>query len=125
MSAAGRSFTRKTRKGATFADTKGRVSASLSVGAAMSPVNAASGFLLASLFAAFTPIQAQEVNKGSAVLQIFHDHIATYMKLRKNAAADVPKLKPTPSAEELAENKRALAEHMRAARAGATQGAIF
>ena len=57
--------------------------------------------LMLILLVLLTPtIEAQEVNKGSTVLQTFESNVAGYMKLRKEAAAGLPKLKPTPSAEQ-------------------------
>ena len=82
--------------------------------------------ILLTLLGALTlRMEAQLVNPGSAALQQFQDHIDAYLKLRKAAAAEVPKLKPTESAENLAENKRLLAENIRRARTGATQGTVF
>ncbi len=67
------------------------------------------------------PINAQ--NKEVGVL--FQERIGAYVKLHKDVEAHVHKLKPTPSAEELAENKRLLADGIRKARDGAKQGDIF
>jgi hypothetical protein len=52
--------------------------------------------ILLTLLGALTlRMEAQLVNPGSAALQQFQDHIDAYLKLRKAAAAEVPKLKPT------------------------------
>jgi hypothetical protein len=51
--------------------------------------------------------------------------VEEYLKVRKQAVAGIPKLKPKAEPEEIAANKRAQAEAIRKARVGAQQGAIF
>src|SRR4051794_16759643 len=71
-------------------------------------------------------VGAQEkVNQGSLVLQDFAHRVAAYMKLHRAAAAHIPGLKPTKTAAELEGHERALAQEIRAAREGVTQGNIF
>ena len=72
------------------------------------------------------PISAQVQAKAPpSPLDQFQQHIGEYLKLRKSVADDLPKLKPTPSAEELAERKKLLTANLAKARVGAQPGLVF
>ena len=55
----------------------------------------------------------------------FTERLEEYRKLRARAIAGLSKLKPTPSAEEIAQHQGALADRIRTARAHTGQGNIF
>jgi hypothetical protein len=65
------------------------------------------------------------VNPDSAVIMDFEKQIKDYMKLRKQAEAGIPALKPTASAHKINEHRRLLASSIQAARPQAKQGDIF
>ena len=67
----------------------------------------------------------QEQGKNLAPLEQFQKQVEAYLKVRKTVADQLPKLRATPSAEELAARATALALNLAKARAGAPQGAIF
>jgi len=118
-----------------------------------STVRTVYGFLLTSAWFAFAPppMQAQAVkaptgkapavnppkantpaivnntptNKDSAILQDFKALVAAYIKLRKGPDVQAPKLKPTKSAEIIADKEHALTDAIRSARSNAKQGDIF
>ena len=68
---------------------------------------------------------SDKVNHGSAVIKDFLDRVGNYVKVHKAAQAEVHRLKPTNSAEEIKAYELAFAEQIRAARQGAVQGSIF
>jgi hypothetical protein len=55
----------------------------------------------------------------------FSTRIAEYMKLREKAAASVPRLKPTPSAEQIMSREKALGAKIAELRPNPQQGSIF
>jgi hypothetical protein len=65
------------------------------------------------------------VNPDSAVIMDFEKQIKDYMKLRKQAEAGIPALKPTASVHNINEHRRLLASSIQAARPQAKQGDIF
>ena len=67
----------------------------------------------------------QEQGKKLTPLEQFQKQVEGYLKVRKMVTDQLPKLKPTPSAEELAARATALTLNLAKARAGASQGAIF
>jgi hypothetical protein len=67
----------------------------------------------------------QETGKNAAPLQQFQEQVDAYVKLRKMVTDSLPKMKPTPSAQDLADRKKQLATNLAEARAGASQGIIF
>jgi hypothetical protein len=69
-------------------------------------------------------VMAQEQDKTSRLSQ-FEEQVAGYIKLRKLAVSQAPKVKSTSSAQKLAEAKKALASSIVNARPNATQGVIF
>ena len=58
-------------------------------------------------------------------LDEFQERVAGYLKLRKAVTDQLPKVKPTPSAQRLAEQKMQLASSIVRVRGDATQGMIF
>ncbi|MCU1338157.1 MAG: hypothetical protein JWO19_3738 [Bryobacterales bacterium] len=68
---------------------------------------------------------SQDQSKKSAPSDQFQEQVAAYLKLRKMVADQLPKLKPTPSAQELADRQARLASSLAKARAGVMQGNIF
>ena len=70
--------------------------------------------------------QGQEkVNRDSLVLKDFSGRVADYVKVHKAAQADVHRLKPTNSPEEIKRYEHALAHRIRELRRGAVQGNLF
>lgn len=70
-------------------------------------------------------VAQQAVNADAKVLQEFQQRIDEYVKLRKTAGKDTPPLKETADPADIQAAQDALAEKIRAARAGARQGDIF
>jgi hypothetical protein len=68
---------------------------------------------------------AERVNPHAALISDFEQRIAAYIKLRNQAAADSTQLKPTDSAETIAQHERELAARIGKLRASAKQGDIF
>ena len=58
-------------------------------------------------------------------LQEFQNRVSEYRKLHNKARSEIPRLKPTPSPENIAKHERALAYRIREARRHAAQGNIF
>jgi len=81
--------------------------------------------LLLVLLVALCARAQDKVNPASLVLKDFEQRVAEYVKLRKAAAAKVPNLKPTKTAQDIQHHEGALAHEIREARRGAVQGAIF
>ena len=80
----------------------------------------------AAVFLVLVPGRGQErVNQGAAVLKDFDARVAAYLKLRKDAVAGAPGLKPTESAAAISQHEHELAERIRQSRPGAKQGDIF
>ena len=79
--------------------------------------------------AALTPVAEQAkatgVNPDAAVLADFKSRIDAYMKLRKEAVKDAPRLKETKDPAKISAAQDAMSFHIRAARANATHGDIF
>ena len=79
--------------------------------------------------AALTPVAEQAkatgVNPDAAVLADFKSRIDAYMKLRKEAVKDAPRLKETKDPAKIRAAQDAMSMHIRAARANATHGDIF
>lgn len=79
--------------------------------------------------AARTPIadqaKATGVNSDAAVLADFKSRIDAYMKLRKEAVKDAPRLKETKDPAKIRAAQDAMSIQIRAARANATHGDIF
>ena len=79
--------------------------------------------------AALTPVAEQAkatgVNPDAAVLADFKSRIDAYMKLRKEAVKDAPRLKETNDPAKIRAAQDAMSMHIRAARANATHGDIF
>ena len=67
----------------------------------------------------------ERVNPHAALIADFQTRVANYLKLRQQAEKDLRPLKPTDSAERIAEQERALAERITRLRAGAKKGEIF
>jgi len=65
------------------------------------------------------------VNPDSALITDFEKQIKDYMKLRKQAEAGMPALKPTATVHKINEHRRLLASSIQAARPQAKQGDIF
>jgi hypothetical protein len=86
----------------------------------------ANAILTASFFAPIVPALSQEpVNPHSLIIQDFEKRVDEYMKLRKGAAAQLPRLKTTDAPERIAEHEKSLATRIREARPDAGQGNIF
>ena len=82
--------------------------------------------LTACLLGHVVPASSQEaVNPHSLIIQDFEKRIDEYMKLRKAAGAQVPRLKTTDSPENISEHEKSLASRIREARPDARQGNIF
>jgi len=77
------------------------------------------------VFVLARPLLGEEPVKASPQLQKFQEQVDAYLKVRKAAADQLPKLKSTPSAKDLADLKNKLAVSLMKARAGARQGMIF
>jgi len=79
--------------------------------------------------AALTPVAEQAkatgANPDAAVLADFKSRIDAYMKLRKEAVKDAPRLKETKDPAKISAAQDAMFIHIRAARANATHGDIF
>jgi len=79
--------------------------------------------------AAPTPVAEQAkatgVNPDAAVLADFKSRIDAYMKLRKEAVKDAPRLKETKDPAKIKAAQDAMSIQIRAARANATHGDIF
>jgi hypothetical protein len=79
--------------------------------------------------AALTPVadqaKATGVNPDAAVLADFKSRIDAYMKLRKEAVKDAPRLKETKDPAKISAAQDAMSIEIRAARANATHGDIF
>jgi hypothetical protein len=69
--------------------------------------------------------QKSIVNPHAQQLEEFQESVGEYVKLRKDAAAQLGPLKPTESPEEIREFQRQLAGKIRAARPLAKQGDLF
>ena len=67
----------------------------------------------------------EPVNPHSLAIQDFEKRVDEYMKLRKAAAAQVPRLKTTGAPEKISEHEQSLASRIREARPDARQGNIF
>ena len=78
---------------------------------------------------ATTPIadeaRATNVNPDAAVIQDFKTRVDAYMKLRKEAVKDAPRLKETNDPAKIKASQDAMSVQIRAARATAKQGDIF
>jgi hypothetical protein len=76
-----------------------------------------------------TPIadeaKATNVNPDAAVIQDFKTRVDAYMKLRKEAVKDAPRLKETNDPAKIKASQDAMSTQIRAARATAKQGDIF
>ena len=68
---------------------------------------------------------SQEPAKKAAPLEQFQEQVAAYVRLRKMIADQLPKIKSTPSAQELSERKALLAANLAKMRSSFAQGAIF
>lgn len=79
--------------------------------------------------AAPTPVadqaKATGVNPDAAILADFQSRIDAYMKLRKEAVKDAPRLKETKDPAKIRAAQDAMSTHIRAARANAKHGDIF
>jgi hypothetical protein len=79
--------------------------------------------------AAPTPIadhaKATGVNPDAAVLQDFKTRVDAYMKLRKEAVKDAPKLKETNDSAKIKESQDAMSAQIRAARVNAKHGDVL
>ena len=87
-------------------------------------VRGSGGALLILWTIAFLSGPALNQQKSTPVEQ-FHVRVEDYLKLRKTAASELPKPKPTPSAEEIEQRKALLTSTLAAARTGVAQGSIF
>jgi hypothetical protein len=78
------------------------------------------------LCAPIVPLLSQEpVNPHSLIIQDFEKRVDEYMKLRKAAAGQVPRLKTTDAPEKILDHEQSLASRIREARPDARQGNIF
>jgi len=77
------------------------------------------------IFTVVTAVASQAQSKNSPRLKQFEDHVAAYLKLRKTVTSQIPQLKPTASAQDLAAVRVQLASGLAKARASATQGTLF
>lgn len=71
------------------------------------------------------PPQPPPVKEDPQVLIGFTERVQQYVKLHKEVAASLPRLKPTKDAAKIAERQSALAQKLREARSGAKRGDIF
>jgi len=71
------------------------------------------------------PKGTPSVNPDSALVMDFENQVKDYVKLRQQAGAGIPALKPTHSASEINQHRRLLASSIQAARPNAKQGDIF
>jgi hypothetical protein len=69
--------------------------------------------------------QERAVNPDAQVLADFKKRVDAYMDVHKRARTEAPRLKPTDNPEDIRAAREALADGIRAARAGAKQGDIF
>jgi hypothetical protein len=67
----------------------------------------------------------QPVNPDAAILEDFKKHVADYVKLHKQVASEIARLKPTTAPEKIVKHEDTLAEKIRDARKDAKQGDIF
>ena len=67
----------------------------------------------------------QPVNPDAATIEDFKKRVAEYVKVHKQVASDMGRLKPTTAPEKIVKHEDTLAEKIRAARADAKQGDIF
>lgn len=67
----------------------------------------------------------QRVSPDAALVADFEKRVAEYLKLRKEVAAGLPRLKPAESATAIKAHETALAERIRRARSQAKQGDLF
>jgi hypothetical protein len=81
--------------------------------------------ILCLVFTGVTAVSSQGQSKNSPPLEQFEDHVAAYLKLRKTVTSQLPQLKPTASAQDLATLRIQLASGLAKARASATQGTLF
>ena len=65
------------------------------------------------------------VDPSAALVSDFQNRVAEYIKLRKQAAGPLERLKPTNAAEKITAHEETLAERIRNARSGVKPGAIF
>lgn len=72
--------------------------------------------------ASWTGGAAQSVNPTAAALAEFQKRLDSYLQLRERAAADVPKLRETPTPADIDAREQGMAKAVRAARAGARPG---
>jgi hypothetical protein len=77
------------------------------------------------IVAATLGVAQERANQDIFKIQDFEKRIADYMKVRKDALAGGPGLKPTESAVVINEHERMVAEAIRRARPQAKQGDIF
>src|SRR5436309_147976 len=84
-------------------------------------VIAALGLLL---MASIASAQVAPAPDSTAILKDFDTRLSAYIKVQRTAEADVPALRKTASAEEIAKRQSELAESLRAHRP-AKQGDIF
>jgi hypothetical protein len=72
------------------------------------------------------PVSSQEsVNPHSLAIQDFEKRIEDYMKLRKAATAEVPRLKTTDAPEKISDHEKSLSGRIREARPDARKGNVF
>ncbi len=69
--------------------------------------------------------QSARVNHDAFLVKEFQGRVADYVKVHKDAAAQLPPLKPTHSPAQIDAYQRELAQRIRAARPDARQGYIF
>jgi hypothetical protein len=69
--------------------------------------------------------KAKGVNPHAAILVDFKQRVDAYMKVRKDAVKDAPKLKETTDTAQLKAAQDGMAVHIRAARTNAKQGDVF
>ena len=67
----------------------------------------------------------QRVNPHAKLIAGFQNRVASYVKLRSQAEAELQPLKPTESAQMIAQHEHVLAQRIRALRPNARQGEIF
>jgi hypothetical protein len=76
------------------------------------------------LLLACTILRAQSSSDAAAIGE-FQKRVASYMKIHDQAKSEVGKLKPTPSADRIANHEKQQAHKIREAREHARQGNIF
>ncbi len=86
---------------------------------------AAAAVLALLVFEHGTVAGSQAVNSQAAVMKAFEDRVQQYVGLRRKLESSLPPLKPTGDPGEVEARQHALANDIRAARAGARQGDIF